>query len=95
VSADLPGLEEKDFDIHLERNVLTVRGEKRAEHDEKHHGWHCAERSYGSFERRIPLPCEVEADKASAEYKQGVLRLTLPKSPEAQRRRVSIPVRAG
>lgn len=94
ITAELPGLEEKDVDLRLEGDFLSLRGEKRQEHEEERAGWYHTERSYGRFERRIPLPCEVQSDAAKAEFRKGVLRVTLPKSPEARRRRIQIPVRA-
>lgn len=94
VTAELPGLEEKDFELSLDREVLTLRGEKKRESEEERSGWHRTERAYGAFERRIPLPCEVEADRAKAEFRKGVLHVTLPKAEDARRRRVQIPVNA-
>mgnify|MGYP003577170210 CR=1 FL=1 len=85
VAAEVPGLEEKDFELALTHEALTIRGEKRREHEEKG-SVHRFERSYGAFERTVPLPCEVEADKASATYRNGVLNVTLPKAPQARRR---------
>lgn len=92
VAAEMPGLEEKDFELSLTEEALTIRGEKRQEHEEKG-SVHRLERSYGAFERRLSLPCEVEADKASATYRNGVLSVTLPKAPEARRRVHRIEVR--
>jgi HSP20 family protein len=85
VTAEMPGLEEKDFELTLAQDELTIRGEKHREHEEKG-AVHRYERSYGAFERRIPLPCEVEAEKARAAYRNGVLKVTLPKAAEARRR---------
>jgi HSP20 family protein len=85
VLAEIPGLEEKDFELSLTAEELTLRGEKRGEREEKG-SLHRLERSYGAFERTISLPCEVEADKASATYRNGVLNVTLPKAPSARRR---------
>ncbi len=92
VTAELPGLEEKDFELTLEGDRLTIRGEKRAEREDRRRGWQ--ECSYGSFERTLVLPCEVEAEKASAEYEQGVLRVRLPKTETARERARRIPVEA-
>lgn len=94
VTAELPGVEEKDFELSLEGDVLTLRGEKQREHEEERGGWYRSERSYGRFERHVPLPSEVQADQARAEFRKGVLTVTLPKSPEARRRRIPIPVGA-
>jgi HSP20 family protein len=90
VTAELPGLEEKDFEIHLEGDVLTLRGEKRGERGARDAGWF--ERSYGGFQRAIRLPVEVDADAATASFKDGVLRIALPRAREAEVR--AIPVHA-
>ena len=79
VSVELPGMDEKDFDISLSNDVLTIRGEKKAEKEEKGKNYYRMERAYGAFERRIPLPAEVDADKAEATYQRGVLTVVLPK----------------
>jgi HSP20 family protein len=90
VTAELPGLDEKDVDISIEEGALTIRGEKRAEVDDKDRGY--SERSYGRFERRIGLPRGIERDKAGATFKNGVLTVTLPRSevPDDNRRRIPI-----
>jgi len=85
VTVELPGMEEKDIDVALAHGNLTLKGEKREEKESKEHGYYRSERSYGSFARTIPLPCEVEEDQVSATFKKGVLTITLPKSPEARR----------
>ena len=96
VTAEIPGLEEKDFEINLTEGVLTLKGEKRHEYEEKEKGAvHRIERGYGSFQRTIPLPCEVEAEKATAEYHNGVLDITLPKAPSAKRAVHRIEVKTG
>lgn len=82
VTADVPGLDEKDIELLLEDGVLTLRGEKRSETEDK--SKHFSERFYGRFERRIPLGYEVEEDKADAHFKNGVLTVTLPKTEKAQ-----------
>lgn len=89
VSAELPGLEEKDVEVLMEDGVLTLRGEKKSQVEDKARQF--SERYYGRFERRIPLGHEVEQDKVSAEFRNGVLTVTLPKSAEAVRgRRIPI-----
>jgi len=85
VTAELPGMEEKDIDVSLAHGNLTLKGEKREEKESQELGYYRSERSYGSFARTIPLPCEVEEDKVSATFKKGVLTISLPKSPEARR----------
>lgn len=82
VSAELPGLEEKDVEVLIEGDVLTLRGEKKAEVEDKARQF--SERYYGRFERRIPLGFEVEEDKVAAEFKNGVLTVTLSKPETAQ-----------
>jgi HSP20 family protein len=90
VTAELPGVEEKDFQIEINRNVLTLHGEKRSERTDDQKGWRWAERSYGSFRRTIQLPVEVEAGKASAAFKNGVLTVTLPKAESARVRQIPV-----
>jgi len=78
VSAELPGLDEKDVELTIDDGVLTLRGEKRAETTDKERGY--SERSYGRFERVIALPYAVEEDKAEASFRNGVLSVTLPRA---------------
>ncbi|PYK12107.1 MAG: hypothetical protein DME65_05130 [Verrucomicrobia bacterium] len=92
VSADVPGVEAKDLDVSVEDGLLTIKGEKKYEREQKEKGQYRMERSYGSFERAIQLPAAVDESKAKAEFKKGVLRLVLPKRPGAQPRRKKIPV---
>jgi HSP20 family protein len=82
VTADIPGLEEKDIEVLLNDGVLTLMGEKRSETEDKNKQF--SERFYGRFERRIPLGVEVEEDKVEARFKNGVLSVVLPKSAKAQ-----------
>ena len=82
VTAEVPGLEEKDIEVLLEDGVLTLRGEKRSEIEDKDRQF--SERYYGRFERRIPLGYEVTEDKVDARFRNGVLTVTLPKSEKAQ-----------
>ena len=96
VTAEMPGLEEKDFEIDLSQGVLTLKGEKRHEREEKAEGAvHRIERGYGKFQRTIPLPCEVVAEKATADYRRGLLTVKLPKAPSAKRAAHRIEVKAG
>ena len=81
LSAELPGMDEKDVEVLVNDDILTIRGEKRSETEDK--GRHFSERYYGRFERSIALPFEVEDDKAEASFKNGVLTVTLPKSAKA------------
>ena len=82
VTAEVPGLRPDEVEILLADNALTLRGEKREETEDKERRF--TERFYGRFERRIPLPYEVEADKVSADFENGVLTVVLPKSPREQ-----------
>jgi HSP20 family protein len=84
VTAELPGIEEKDVEVTLDNGVLLIKGEKKAEKEEKNKNYHRVERSYGSFMRSFALPHEVEDDKAEAAFKNGVLTVKLPKTFEAQ-----------
>lgn len=91
VSVEVPGVEEKDVDVSVDENVLVVRGEKKSAREDKSGDYHVAERSYGHFERRLRLPDYVDADKADAAYRNGVLTVTFPKQPEeARSRKISI-----
>ncbi len=85
-------MEQKDLDVNLTGDVLTIKGEKKAEHEEKGDNFHRIERSYGSFSRSFALPCEVQQDKAEATYKNGVLSLRLPKSESCKKKAVKITV---
>ncbi len=92
VTAELPGMDAKDIYISIQRDVLTLRGEKSSEHEEKKGQYHRIERSYGSFERQIPLGVEVDAEKVGADLKNGVLTITLPKpaGEAAKTRRIDV-----
>lgn len=83
VSAELPGVDSKDIDISYGNGVLTIKGEKREETEDQGKSYYRMERSYGSFTRSVPLPCEVNVDKVDATYRNGVLQVTLPKIIEA------------
>jgi HSP20 family protein len=93
VQAELPGLQEKDINVDISDNHLTLRGEKKSEEEEKGADFYFQERSYGAFERSIPLPVEVDKDKAEASFKNGVLSIRLPKTAEAQQKVRKIPVK--
>jgi HSP20 family protein len=82
IEADLPGVEEKDVDVTVSDNVLTIKGEKKAEKEEKKKDFHLVERSYGSFSRSLTLPFAADPSKAKATFKNGVLSISLPKPPE-------------
>ncbi|MBX9722862.1 MAG: Hsp20/alpha crystallin family protein [Candidatus Obscuribacterales bacterium] len=84
VSAELPGLTEKDIDVSLSKDHLTLSGEKKQETEQNVKGWYRIERSYGSFARSIPLPCEVDQESCHASFKNGVLTVSLTKCRQAQ-----------
>ncbi len=92
ITAELPGMDEKEVEVTLTQGVLTIKGEKREEHEENKRDFHHSELRYGMFQRAIQLPADIDADKAKASFKKGVLRITLPKTAEAQssRRRIQI-----
>lgn len=92
ISAELPGMDEKDVEVVLRDNALTIKGEKKLEKEEKEKAYTYMERSYGSFHRSIPLEAEVMADKVEARFDKGVLTVTLPKSPEAKKKYKKVPI---
>ena len=93
LKAELPGMTEKDVDISITRDMLTISGEKKQEKEQTEKGWYRMERHYGSFTRSIPLPYEIESDKAEALYKNGVLTIRLPKSAVQQKATRTIPIK--
>lgn len=90
LEAELPGMNREDFDLSIENNVITLRGERRFEKKEESDNYHRVERSYGSFTRSFTLPQTVTAEGATAEYRNGVLRVTLPKREEIKARRIEV-----
>jgi len=92
LKADLPGLSEEDVHIDVEGDVLTVSGERKAEHEDKREGYVRVERSYGSFRRSLTLPEGVDADAVSASFDRGVLEVRIPKPEQRKPRRVAIQV---
>ncbi|MGD9536601.1 MAG: Hsp20/alpha crystallin family protein [Alphaproteobacteria bacterium] len=95
VTADLPGVEEKDVDVSVSDGVLRIKGERKSEKEEKKKNYHRIERSFGSFERAISLPEGIDEGKIEANFKQGVLKVTLPKSPKAKESEKKIAIKAG
>jgi HSP20 family protein len=93
VTAELPGCAPDDIDVQLKDGILTIKGEKKVEKDDKQKDYHVMERSYGMFERSISLPAEVDASKVDAAFDKGVLKVTLPKLPQAQSRAQKITVK--
>jgi len=90
LEAELPGMNREDFDLTVENNVITLRGERRFEKKDEADNYHRVERAYGAFTRSFTLPQTVSGEGASAEYQNGVLRVTLPKREEAKARRIEI-----
>jgi HSP20 family protein len=88
--ADLPGLSEDDVQIEIKDNVLTVSGERKAEHDEKSEGFYRLERSHGGFSRSLSLPRDIDADAVKASFDKGVLEVRIPKPEERKPHRVEI-----
>ena len=95
ITAELPGLTEKDVDIVLTDDVLTLKGERKSESDRDENGIVFSERFFGQFQRVIPLPNEVDRDKVSASMKNGVLTIVLPKSETASPKAKRIPISSG
>jgi HSP20 family protein len=94
VSADLPGIDEKNVEVILGNHSLTIRGEKSSESEERKKSYHVKERAYGSFHRVVALPEDVDADKAKATFKKGVLTVVIPKTHEAKAKLRKIAVQA-
>ncbi len=90
ITAELPGLEEKDVQVNVADNLLTIRGEKKAEKEEKDKNYRLIERSYGSFERTLELPDGVNADAIQASMSKGVLKVTVPKPAPAQSKKIDV-----
>jgi HSP20 family protein len=92
VRAELPGLKKKDIKISISGDNLTLQGERELKKEEQNKTYHRIERSYGRFERIIPLPTEVEIDKIKATYDNGVLHISLPKSEKVKPKKISIDI---
>ena len=90
LEAELPGMNRDDFELTVENNVITLRAERQSEKQEDSDNYHRVDRSYGSFTRSFTLPQTVSADTATAEYRNGVLRVTLPKREETKARRIQV-----
>ncbi len=95
LEAELPGMNREDFELSVENNVITLRGERQFEKKEETDNYHRVERSYGSFTRSFTLPQTVSAEGATAEYRNGVLRVTLPKREETKARKIAITGESG
>jgi len=94
ITAELPGMDEKNMEVKFADGVLTIKGEKQEEKEEKKKDYYLSERNYGSFQRSFQVPDGVENDKIEASFKKGVLTVTLPKSAEAQKAEKKIAVKA-
>jgi HSP20 family protein len=90
LEAELPGMQREDFDLSVENNVITLRGERQFEKKENTDNYHRVERAYGSFLRSFTLPNTVSSEGATADYRNGVLRVTLPKRAETKARRIEV-----
>jgi HSP20 family protein len=89
---EVPGIEEKDLDIRVENNTLTVKGERKFEKEEKEENFHRIERRYGTFYRAFTLPSTVDSEHVQASYQNGILKLELSKKPEAQPKQIKVNV---
>jgi HSP20 family protein len=92
LKAELPGVDPKDVDVRVENNVLTLRGERKLESEVKREDYHRVERAYGKFTRSFTLPSVVDTEKIKADYKDGVLQVSLPQRDEAKPKQISIAV---
>jgi HSP20 family protein len=92
ISAELPGMSDKEVDVRYANGMLTISGEKQTEKEEKRKDFHLSERRYGSFQRSFSVPEGVDADKLSATFTSGVLTVVLPKSQEARRKEKKVPI---
>lgn len=93
VKVELPGVAKDEVKITLESNILTIRGEKKQEKDEKKGNYHRVERSYGSFQRSFTLPTSVRSENIDATYADGILTITLPKAEEAKPKQIEVKVK--
>ena len=94
ITTELPGVDAKDLEITLADNILTIRGEKKSERDDKNERYQFAERTYGAFERSISVPEGVDPSKVDAKFDKGVLKLTMPKPVQSEARRRKIEIKA-
>ena len=93
IHAEVPGMKKEDIDVHVENNVLTIRGKKERKEEVKEDGYFRTERSYGTFSRSFSLPTTVDVSKIVAEYKDGILTLSLPKEEQAKPRQIAVSVK--
>ena len=90
VKAELPGMERKDITLNLEKNVLTLKGERRFDKETKEENYHLVERAYGGFSRSFSIPATVDEEKIKADYKDGVLKIILPKKEQLKPKQIQI-----
>jgi HSP20 family protein len=90
VKAELPGVDRKDIALHLENNVLTLKGERRFEKETKEENYHRIERAYGGFSRSFSIPATVDEEKIRADYRDGILKIALPKKEQAKPKQIRI-----
>jgi len=90
LEAELPGMKREDFEVTIENNVITLKGERHFEKNEEGDNYHRVERAYGSFARSFSLPQSVSAENTSADFKNGILRVSLPKREEAKARKIEV-----
>ena len=94
IRAEIPGVEEKDVEVTVTKDAVTIKGEKKEEKEDKDKNYYYMERSYGSFNRVIPLAVETDANKAEASFKNGVLNITIPKKSSAKTKGTKVPIKA-
>lgn len=94
IAVELPGVKEEDVDVSMTNGTLTIRGEKKEEREDRRRDYYRHERSFGAFYRTVPIPAEVNKEQVSARFRDGVLRLTLPKSKEARESAKQIEIKA-
>ncbi|MGE4488364.1 MAG: Hsp20/alpha crystallin family protein [Kiritimatiellales bacterium] len=94
IDAELPGMDEKDIELTLQDNVLTIKGEKKKEEETKKKNYYVSERSYGRFQRSLQLGTDIDADKIAASFKKGVLTVTVPKVEPAKSKARTIDIKA-
>lgn len=93
LEADLPGMKAEDFNLSIENYRLTLTGERKFEKEDKGENWHRVERNYGTFTRTFTLPNTVNVEEVKAEFKDGVLRVTLPKRDEVKARNINVTIK--
>lgn len=95
LTAEVPGVEQKDIEVSLNDHILTIKGEKKEEKEEKEKGYFRSERNYGCFQRIVPLPCEIDQNAVEATFKNGVLKVLLPKSKESMKQSKKVEIKNG